>query len=157
MKRRLRPIRSRPNLGGSWPRVEFEAWARQPDEATFARFTQAQKKMLELAPNSADVWMAVGDWEYGAFSIEKRRGKKVAASDAVQSAIGAYGRAVQLYPNSAICHARLAEAHFAAGDRSAFAREAEIALRLDRATPHKDKKLPSELRDRLRDELKKAE
>ncbi len=132
--------------------VEFEAWARQPDKAPFDRFTQAQKKALELAPNAVDLWMAVGDWEYRAFSIKSRRGER-SASSAIQSAIGAYSRAVQLYPNSALCHAKLAEAYLAAGDRSAFCREAEIALRLDSVTPHKDKKLPSELRDRLRGEL----
>ena len=133
--------------------IEFEAWARQPDQAAFDRFTRAKKKALELAPNAADLWMTVGDWEFRAFSTEKRDGK-TSASGAIQSAIEAYGRAVQLYPNSAVCHAKLAEAYLAAGDRSAFSREAEIALRLDRVTPHKDKKLPSELRARLRDELK---
>ena len=68
--------------------IEFEAWARQPDQAAFDRFTRAKKKALELAPNAADLWMTVGDWEFRAFSTEKRDGK-TSASGAIQSAIEA--------------------------------------------------------------------
>ena len=46
--------------------------------------------------------------------------------------------------------AKLAEAYRAAGEPAAFRREAEAALRLDQLTPHPDKKLPAELRSRLR-------
>jgi hypothetical protein len=53
-----------------------------------------------------------------------------------------------------VYHAKLAEAYRAAGDPSAFRQEAENALRLDDATPHLDKKLPAELRDRLSQGLK---
>jgi hypothetical protein len=131
---------------------EFEDWVRQPDRAAFDRFTQAKDEALKRAPNSAELWMTVGDWEFRASSVKNRPGRK-AAGAALRSAIEAYGQAAQLYPNSALCHAKLAEAHLAAADRAAFGREAETALRLDRITPHQDKKLPSELRDRLRREL----
>ena len=136
--------------------IEFETWARQPDEAAFRHFTHDIEKAVERAPHSADLWMTVGDWQYRAFSINHRRGKRLASEENVQAAIGAYSRAVQLYPNSAMCHARLAEAYLAAADRAAFGREAETALRLDRITPHKDKKLPLQLRARLSDELKRS-
>jgi tetratricopeptide (TPR) repeat protein len=136
--------------------IEFETWARQPDEAAFSHFTHDIEKAVELAPHSADLWMTVGDWQRRALSINHRRGKGLASAKDIQAAIDAYGRAVQLYPNGAICHARLAEAYLAAADRAAFGREAEIALRLDRITPHKDKKLPLQLRDRLSDELKRS-
>jgi O-antigen ligase len=136
--------------------IEFETWARQPDEATFRHFTHDIEKVAERAPHSADLWMTVGDWQLRAFSINHRRGKRLASEENVQAAIGAYSRAVRLYPNSAMCHARLAEAYLATVDRAAFAREAETALRLDRITPHKDKKLPLQLRDRLSAELKRS-
>jgi hypothetical protein len=64
---------------------------------------------------------------------------------------------VQLYPNSALCHAKLAWACFAAGDRATFRREAQIALRLHDITPHEDKKLPAGLRDRLLSGLKQSQ
>jgi cytochrome c-type biogenesis protein CcmH/NrfG len=131
---------------------EFEDWVRQPDMATFDHFTEAKDEALKRAPNSAELWMTVGDWEFRAFSLKNRPGRK-AGGDALQSAIEAYGHAVQLYPNSALCHAKLAETYLAAADRATFGREAKTALRLDRITPHQDKKLPRELRDRLRQEL----
>ncbi len=137
--------------------IEFETWSQRPDDATFERFTQAQEKALELAPKSSDLWMSVGDWQLRAFSINHRRGKGLASEKNIQSAIEAYRRASQLYPNSALCHAKLAEAYLAATDRAAFGREAEIALRLDGITPHKDKKLPSPLRNRLSHELKRID
>ena len=52
--------------------------------------------------------------------------------------------------------ARLAEACRAVGDQPAFRRQAEAALRLDNATPHSDKKLPADLRDRLQQGLRTA-
>jgi cytochrome c-type biogenesis protein CcmH/NrfG len=69
--------------------------------------------------------------------------------DAIGKAVEAYREAVSLYPNSALYRARLAEAYRAAGEPLAFRREAEAALRLDQLTPHRDKKLPAELRNRL--------
>ncbi len=135
--------------------AELEAYLQQPDRAALDRFTRAKDEALQRAPNSADLWMVVGDWEFSVFALGSRAGRNV-AGDALRSAIAAYGQAVQLYPNSALCHAKLAEAYFAAADRAAFAREADIALRLDQITPHLDKKLPSELRERLRERLKRG-
>ena len=73
--------------------------------------------------------------------------------DAIGKAVAACSRAVKLYPTSARARAKLAEAYAAAGDQPAFRREAEEALRLDRETPHPDKKLPAELRESLLREL----
>ena len=64
-------------------------------------------------------------------------------------AVAAYRRAVSLYPNSANIGPRLAEALLAVGDMAAFRREARTALQLDRETPHLDKKLPDDVRNRL--------
>ena len=130
--------------------VEFEAWSRQPDDAALSRFAQARDKALALAPNSALMWLTAGDWEFRAFSIKDQHGKRI-GGDAIQLAIESYNHAVQLYPNSALCHGKLAEAYLAADDRAAFRREAETALRLDQATPHEDKKLPANLREQLLD------
>jgi hypothetical protein len=128
--------------------IELEVWWNKPDKADFSRFVKARDQALSLAPNSAAMWLAAGDWAIRAASKTDQRGKRV-MPDAIQSAVESYSRAAQLYPNSALCRAKLAEAHLAAGDRSAFRREAEIALWLHETTPHTDKKLPDELCERL--------
>ena len=114
--------------------VEFEAWWRQPSEDGFHRFRQANDHALKLAPNSASTWLNAGDWYSRAYSKTDRDGKRIVA-DAMKDAVSAYDRAVQLYPNSAVNRARLAEACEAAGDRAAFRREATTALELDGITP----------------------
>jgi tetratricopeptide (TPR) repeat protein len=101
-----------------------------------------------LAPNAAPAWLAAGDWHFRASSKTDQHGRKVAA-DSMEKAVAAYRRAVQLYPNNAMYRARLAEACRASGDQREFRGEAEAALRLDDATPHTDKKLPADLRNRL--------
>jgi hypothetical protein len=64
--------------------------------------------------------------------------------------------AVRLYPNSATIQAEYALALDLAGETKRSKRAAEKALELDRLTPHADKKLPAEMRDRL-DKLLKRE
>jgi tetratricopeptide (TPR) repeat protein len=128
--------------------VNFEAWRQQPNERAYRRFEQCCVTALELAPNCAPAWLAAGDWYFRAYSKTDQPDQKI-AGDALDKAVDAYRHAARLYPNSAVCHAKLAEAYRAAGDQSAFRQEAEIALRLDDATSHLDKKLPAELRSRL--------
>ena len=71
------------------------------------------------------------------------------AAWAFDQAVQHYRQALDLYPNSAVCRAELAEALLSAGDREGYRQEAEEALRLDGLTPHVDKKLPAELREKL--------
>ena len=122
--------------------IEFESWWQQPDEDAFDRFERASEKVLELAPHCAPAWLAAGDWYFRAFSKTDQRGE-------IEEAVEAYRHAVQLYPHCAVYRAKLAEACRAAGDQAAFRHEAEAALWLDDATPHIDKKLPADVRDRL--------
>jgi len=125
-----------------WQRLaaaRFEAWRQAPSPAAFDRFEEADAKTLQLSPNSASTWLLSGDWYSDASANDK--------------AVAAYGQAVRLYPTSALSRAKLAEAYAAAGNRPAFRREAQAALRLDQATPHADKKLPAKLREKLRHDL----
>ena len=78
------------------------------------------------------------------------------AEKATATAVADYRRAVELYPNSPLCQAKLAEACRAAGDGAGFHAAAAAALRLDQATSHLDKKLPDALRDRLLQTLRHA-
>jgi tetratricopeptide (TPR) repeat protein len=136
--------------------ITIEAWSQHPEKVDFGRFLAARDKMLELAPNSAPQWSAAGDWASRAYAKTDQHGKQL-MPEAIQSAVECYGRAVQLYPNSASHRARLSQALLAAGNRSAARREAEIALQLDEITPHIDKKLPVDQQDRLRSLLKNEE
>ncbi|MBU0718200.1 MAG: tetratricopeptide repeat protein, partial [Planctomycetes bacterium] len=67
----------------------------------------------------------------------------------LETAARAYRRAIELYPNNATYHAKLAVALQTAGDEPGFRREADAALELDRLNPHEDKRIPAELRSRL--------
>ena len=125
--------------------ARFEAWRRAPDAERFAQFQQADAESLRLAPNSATAWAASGDWH--SLSASELQGKQRRAE--LERAVAAYAQAVERYPTSALQRAKLALAYRQSGDLSAFRREAETALRLDAATPHADKKLPSDMRERL--------
>jgi hypothetical protein len=135
--------------------IEFQRWWQEPTREDFKRFTRAQDNALELAPNSAAAWLAMGDWTFRAFSKTGPDGKRF-LPDAIESAMNLYRRAVQLYPNSALYRVKLAEAYRTAGDQPDFRREAEAALRLDDLTPQSEKKLPGDLRNHLATELEKS-
>jgi hypothetical protein len=124
--------------------IAFENWQQQPSADAFHRFEGAVAKTLELAPNSAVAWLAAGDWYFQASSQLGPGGGRSAAQ-----AVADYRRAVELYPNSPLGQAKLAEACRVAGDAAGFRAAADAALRLDLATPHLDKKLPDAVRDRL--------
>ena len=132
--------------------VEFGAWRQSPNSETYDRFERAANNLTRLAPNSAATWAAVGDWYFQAASTTDRSGRRLVPG-ALKKAVEAYRRTVELYPNSALNRANLAEAYLAAGDVEAFRREAKVALRLDHITPHVDKKLPATLRAQLNHEL----
>lgn len=98
--------------------VEFERWWQEPSPDAFDRFRHAAAKVVELTPNSAPTWLAVGDWYFRAFSKTDRQGKEIRL-DTIRNAQSAYGEAVRLYPNNASYRTKLAEACQAAGDEPA--------------------------------------
>ena len=61
--------------------------------------------------------------------------------------------ATLLYPSSAMLHARLALASAEISEFGGAVIAAEEALRLDSLTPHRDKKLPESLRNRLESQV----
>jgi O-antigen ligase len=105
-------------------------------------------EFLRLNPNSASAWMTVGDW-YSFLAPSFSDTTEDSKREIQVEALGAYRRAVDLYPNGAIQRAKLALALHQAGDWPAFRHEAKAALRLDEITPHEDKKLPPEVREQL--------
>ena len=136
--------------------AQFEAWRSSPSGEAFDRFEQADAETTRLCPNSASAWATSGESFFLAFSELQSR-EPGPAKDSLAKSVAAYRRAVQLYPNSGLYEAKLAVALDAVGDRSAFRRAAETALRLDKITPHADKKLPADLRKKLQRGLGKAD
>jgi len=129
-----------------WQQLASVALRRCQEEKTpeairrFEAYLERYNEVLaELAPNSSRAWLAAGELHREAHSITGRQGD-------IERAVEAYSRAVELYPNSGLCRAKLALAHKAAGQLEAFRREAARALWLDEQTPHADKKLPAGLR-----------
>jgi tetratricopeptide (TPR) repeat protein len=134
--------------------VEFERWREQPNAETFGRFEKILERLTALAPNSATDRLAAGDF----FMFASRQMEGVEpklAKSYLDRARTAYEAAVRLYPNNAAIRVKLAEADEAAGDRAGLRREAGEALRLDGLTPHSDKKLPEDVRNRLMGQLER--
>ncbi len=138
-----------------WQQLMSMALRRWQKEQTFEAFHRFQQYLdgydetggynqvlADLAPNSSRAWLGAGDLYREAFATSRDQ------SD-ILKAVEAYSRAVELYPNSGLCRARLALAHRAAGDLQGFRREAERALQLDEQTPHADKKLDPKIRREL--------
>jgi hypothetical protein len=59
----------------------------------------------------------------------------------LKAALEGYRAWIELYPNSNFAHAQLAWTYHLLGDDAAAADHATIALQLDAATPHKERKL----------------
>jgi hypothetical protein len=127
----------------------FDRWLKHPSEEALDNFEACVKTARDLAPNSATTWQMCGERYWRAF-LETGR------SDMLQEAVSAYGRAVDLYPNSPVNRANLAIALRAAGDQSGFQSQATRALHLDEQTPHSDKKLDDAVRDELRRGLSRS-
>ncbi len=99
---------------------------------------------LHRNPGSSTAQLQVGNWYWDIFQASQN-------VVALQAATNAYRRSVALYPNDATRRARLALALEALQQPDDAALQRETALRLDRVTPHVDKKLPEPLRQQLFD------
>jgi tetratricopeptide (TPR) repeat protein len=120
----------------------FARWQEEPDKELLDNFEKCVDAAASLEPNSAATHFQIGRWYDLAF---RQAGEK----SELDKAIEAYRRAVELYPTRTLYRARLALALKAAGDGPGSEEQAAEALRLDALTPHKDKKLPAELRQKL--------
>lgn len=121
----------------------YSLWLHQRDEAGWLAFEQAAGSMLDLRPQHSAAWVYVGDCYFEAAQLS---GDAKRQSEAIK----AYRRAIELYPRQALRHAKLAVALARAGDAASARHEAAEALRLDALTPHRDQKLPDDLRQAVR-------
>ena len=109
---------------------------------TLVEFDRAVEEALARAPRAASLRHRFGK----AYRECYGRSKDQAHLD---QAIRLLESAASLYPNSCGIRADLAEAYFLKPDPAGYERERAEALRLDGLTPHLDKKLSDEQRQRL--------
>ncbi len=114
--------------------LSFQQLQDQPSTENFRRFATCMARALARAPRAAPLWLVAGDRYFAAFA-------RSGLADDRSQALDAYRRAVELYPNSALCHAKLAVALRKTGPQAEFHREAATAIRLDNLNPHEENKL----------------
>jgi len=129
--------------------LAFARWWHSGNPAAMRRFERHDTLALQRRPHAAQQWRSSGLTYWRAW---ERSGL---ASDA-KKAVAALTRAAQLYPTSAAIRAELARAQLAAGDNTSARKNAREALRLDRLTPHADKKLQPKQRHEMRRLLESA-
>ena len=120
-----------------WQKLSSFYYQTRENPNSWELFEEATRKAIEKDPLSAPFLAATGERYFnarGAFA---------------EKAVEAFKAAIRLYPNNAVYHGRLALAFQVVGREEEARNEAEIAFRLDEQTPHKDKKLPQKLRERL--------
>ena len=119
-----------------------QQWLMRPSEETLAEFERAVNEALTRAPRSASLRHKFGLAYWQCFDRSSQQ-------ELLNKAIGMLESAVAMYPNDCQKRADLAEAYLRAGDLAQFERQRDEALRLDEVTPHLDKKLKDEQRQRL--------
>ncbi len=112
------------------------------EENWIKRFVLATSKVLDLRPNSSAAWRQCGRWYYEIYSQSRDL-------DTANPARVCFQRAVDLYPNMAELRGEYALALGATGDVREARRQLDVARRLDRLTPHADKKLSPQLQEQL--------
>jgi hypothetical protein len=112
-----------------------EIWGQQ--------FLAASAAVVAQCGHSSAVWRELAKWNREIYAIPPT---PEMADRIVQLARGA----AYMYPNSAIIQAEYALALAEGGKHAAARRVANTALELDGQTPHRDKKLPADVKERLR-------
>lgn len=124
--------------------LHFQQWEERRDPADWEQFAESTRTAFEKDPTSAPFFAVTGERYLQAAAMETGESREFA-----EVAVNAMESAVRLYPNDATHRAWLALALDAAGRSEEARYEAEAARDLDELTPHRDKKIPAELRKRL--------
>jgi hypothetical protein len=111
--------------------LAFQRWKSSSGRSSLEEFESYVTKAQEADPQSSRLFRQCGDWWLEIF-------QRTRDADRGERAVAAYGRAVELYPNSGILHAQLAWALHLTGKDEESAAQAEKALALNRLTPHQE-------------------
>lgn len=122
--------------------LAYQQWVLQPSDENLARFDRAVREAFSRAPRAAALRHQFGQ--------EYREGYRLSQKQTLlERAVQLLESATALYPNNCQIRADLAEAYLLAGDRAGYERERDEAFRLEGLTPHLDKRLREEQRQRL--------
>ncbi len=139
--------------------LEYDAWkdrgALPQDRNVWREVTIALYKATE-PPRNPNAWSLQRDRAVvGRQMLEIFKGSlpPLEATRLKGNIVEASRKAAQLYPTNANLHALLAVASADIGMMDDAVKEGEEALRLDKLTPHNDKKLPAQVREQLLKEL----
>jgi len=122
--------------------LAYQRWVLQPGDENLARFDHAVSETLSRAPRGATLRHQ--------FGREYCEGYRLCQNQALlERAVQLLESDTALYPNSCQIRADLAESYLLAGDRAGYERERDEAFRLEKLTPHLDKRLSKEQRQRL--------
>lgn len=119
-----------------------QQWMAQPNAETLVQFDRAVEETLARAPRAASLRHQFGNACRECYGRSKSQAH-------LDKAIRLLESAASLYPNSCRIRADLAETYLSKPDPAGYERERAEALRLDSLTPHLDKKLSDEQRQRL--------
>jgi hypothetical protein len=123
--------------------LELERLQRDPQsKVALQRFLNACSKAVELRPRSSATYRQIGHWHLEVAEATN-------AAEAVNGATECLRAAATYYPTSAATVGEFALALELSGKPDVARRQAKRALQLDELTPHRDKKLPGDLRNRL--------
>jgi O-antigen ligase len=120
-------------------------WRKTLSPDSLAQFERAARMAGRRDPESSIFWNVLGNQYFEVY-------ERIHSKYHLESAVDAYRRAIELYPNKAEYHGRLALALEQTGNRSGAQKEARKAIELDDIMPHQDKKL-EKFAPKLREEL----
>jgi hypothetical protein len=129
--------------------ARLRAWQAQAGNGSLQGFREASQRLLQLRPHSASAHRLVGKWWLQVYEKSSTLGN-------AQNAVTNLARAVELYPHHSTLRSELAIALNQAGDGAAAKREAQTAIGLDLITPHADKKLSAEIRQKMAQILRES-
>jgi O-antigen ligase len=147
---------TRPFLGLAY--LEYEIWRDRGAKPDDLRWKKIPILLLKAAspPRDANAWTLHRDRAMISRDLLDQVSGNLTPSEVIglrANIVEATRTASRLYPTNPTLHARLAEASAEIGMMPDAVREAKEALRLDRLTPHVDRKLPGPLRSRLEAQL----
>ncbi len=134
------PLWARPN--STMAAHIYHRWRVDKTADGFDALKECFESAVRSAPRSASTWHHFGD-------LFQAMGQQTGKREQFDQALEAYRQAVGLYPTNCRYRADLARILDRTGNISGSRREADEALRLDRLTPHLDKKLDDEQRKQL--------
>jgi cytochrome c-type biogenesis protein CcmH/NrfG len=142
------PLAAEPWLELARIHYEYWDWAKGRErQEEFGRALRSLEEAIRRSPSRLEPYVLL------ARLFEARAAREPAFWE---KAAEGYRRCTELYPSSAVWHAQLANALWHSGDPASAMAEMRRAQELDRATPHRDKKLSDRDREIIEARLREG-